>query len=210
MIYMDPAKAVIVKSGEISKLIVLHDNKPVTRDITAVQITIWNRGNLSIRRDNVLEPIRIKTKDAPILEATIRKKTREVTGFAVDSNERDKGQVSLSWTILEPGDGAVVQLIFAGNAQTEVLASGIVEGVPRMDLGKHVLLEGKVLGLSDRKIIMIAGPILLVIGVINGFLPRLWRWERIFNIAVIAFGIISIILVLLNPWTPVPLSLLSP
>jgi hypothetical protein len=56
-------KAVVVKAGQASKLTVNYDNKPVTADITSLQIAIWNRGRLPIKRENILDSIVVCTDE---------------------------------------------------------------------------------------------------------------------------------------------------
>jgi hypothetical protein len=77
--YVHPAKAAIVKAGQVSQLTALYANKPITTDITAAQIAIWNQGKLPIKSSNILKPIILSTADkTPILEVSIRKVTRDV------------------------------------------------------------------------------------------------------------------------------------
>jgi hypothetical protein len=113
--YVNPAKAVVVKQGATTRLAVTLDSRAVTTDITAAQVAIWNRGKQSVRRESVLEPVVIRTDPSvPILEATIRKQSREVTRLNVSQDELSKGELSISWAILEQGDGGVIQLVYAG------------------------------------------------------------------------------------------------
>jgi hypothetical protein len=59
--YINPAQAVVVKTGESSNLHVFYGSHEVTSDVTAAQIAVWNQGNESIRPDNVLERVVIRT-----------------------------------------------------------------------------------------------------------------------------------------------------
>lgn len=127
--YISPAKAVVVQTGQASKLAVSFDGKPVGTDITAAQIAIWNQGKLPIKKDDVLRPIVIDTENnAPILEATIRKSSRDVTHLALNIDELQKGRVSISWNILEQNDGGIIQLVYAGNPALKIYVDGIIEG----------------------------------------------------------------------------------
>ena len=57
LIYLvHPANAVVVKSGQLSRLSVTLDEKTLNTDVTAAQVAFWNAGNEAIRKDNVLQP----------------------------------------------------------------------------------------------------------------------------------------------------------
>src|SRR5207253_3036964 len=51
--YVNPAKAVVVKTGETSRLRILVSDTELKSDVTAAQIAIWNQGNESIRPANI-------------------------------------------------------------------------------------------------------------------------------------------------------------
>jgi hypothetical protein len=128
---VNPVKTIVVKSGEASTLRVLHGDQDIKGDATAAQVAIWNGGTESIRPESVLAPVRIVLRPTvPILEAKIRKETREIIGTAVDASRIAYGVVPVSWKILEHNDGAVIQLIYAGPTETEIVVEGIVEGQP--------------------------------------------------------------------------------
>jgi hypothetical protein len=132
--YVHPVKATIVRAGEASKLTASIDNKPVETDITAAQLAIWNQGRRSIKKDQVLKPIVIYTENnAPILEATIRKSSRDVTQLSLNTDELHKGRVTILWNILEQNDGGIIQLIYAGNTNVRIKAEGVVEGQPQIE-----------------------------------------------------------------------------
>lgn len=127
-IFVDPAKAAIVKAGQTSRLATSYDGEQVLDDITAAQVTIWNYGKLSIRSENVLDHISLVVDKARVLEVAVRNVTRDVTGFVVRVNPKDAHRIDISWNILESGDGAVIQVIYAGNAAAEIMPRGIIEG----------------------------------------------------------------------------------
>lgn len=95
--YVNPAKAVVVKTGEASRLRVLYGDQELTSDVTAAQVAIWNAGNDSIRPENVLESIIIKTSPSvPILEASVRKTSRRVINFSLDRSHLSQGVLGVS------------------------------------------------------------------------------------------------------------------
>jgi hypothetical protein len=135
--YVHPVKATIVRTGEASRLITSFDNKPIASDITAAQVALWNRGNRPIKKQNVLKPVVIYTQDnSPILEATIRKTSRDVTHLSLNLNELQKGRVIIDWDILERNDGGIIQLIYAGKPDVHIQAEGVIEGQPSVELAE--------------------------------------------------------------------------
>ncbi len=104
--YVDPAKALIVKAGQSSKLAVTFDNQPVKTDITVAQAFVWNAGKLPIKKSEVLKGFVITTEGgAPILEATIRSSTRDVVGATIDTTDLSTGRLGTNWNIMERDDG---------------------------------------------------------------------------------------------------------
>ncbi len=131
--YVNPARAVVVKQGTASRLSVLFDGRQISQDVTASQVAIWNRGREPIRQAEILKPIIIQTyPKAPILEATIRKKSREVVNLQMEQTRLSEGEVSLKWNILEQGDGAVVQLVYAAGPGVQIRCDGVIEGQSRV------------------------------------------------------------------------------
>jgi len=127
--YVNPAQAVVVKTGETSNLHVSYGDRELKSDVTAAQIAIWNRGNESIRPESVLEPVTIRTSPSvPILEASIRKKSRGVVDITLDQSRLSEGVVGMKWNILEQRDGAVIQIVYAGPPSINIEVSGVFEG----------------------------------------------------------------------------------
>lgn len=131
--YVNPAQAVVVKTGESSNLHVFFGNHEpsheLTSDVTAAQIAVWNEGNESIRPDNVLKQVVIRTNPSvPILEASIRKKSRDVVNVTLDQSHLNDGVVGVQWNILEQNDEAIIQIVYAGPPTNKIQASGVVEG----------------------------------------------------------------------------------
>ena len=128
-----PSKAAVVRTGQTSRLAVLFDGKEVTGNVTASQVAIWNAGRKPIRSDSVLKPLVISTADGSrILEARLQKVSREVAGFKMDISHLAQGKVALSWSILEEGDGAVVQIVYAAGDDVQITADAVLVGQPEI------------------------------------------------------------------------------
>ena len=130
LVYLvSPVRTIVVKQGTTSRLGIVFDGRPLTQDVTASQVAIWNRGRQAIRRAAILQGVTITTEPrVPILEATIRKTSRDVVGFDLDRTRLAEGEVPVSWSILEEGDGGVVQLVYAGDVTTQIRCRGVIEG----------------------------------------------------------------------------------
>ncbi len=125
--YINPVRATVVKSGQASALSVLFNGNRVTSDITAAQVAIWNAGKQPVRSIDVLEAVRI-TGSVPMLEATLRKKNRDVVTLVLDRSKMASGELGISWNILEQGDGGVVQIIYAGDPSVVLQPRGVIVG----------------------------------------------------------------------------------
>jgi hypothetical protein len=124
-----PMRTAIVRAGESPKVAVRFQGKDVPGSVTSVQIAFWNNGDEPIREVNVLRPLVIRVGEkVPILEAIVRKMSREVAHVRLDEKLAAQGELSLTWDILEKGDGAVVQIVFMGTVETPLSAEAIVEG----------------------------------------------------------------------------------
>lgn len=130
---VNPAKATVVRTGQTSRLAVEFDGKSVKSDVTAAQIAFWNAGKKPIRSDAVLRPFVIKTgAGQPIMEAKLRKPSRDVVHIALDTSHIDIGELGISWNILEQNDGGVLQIIYAGDEKVDIGADAVVEGQPKI------------------------------------------------------------------------------
>jgi len=127
-----PLKMELQRPDYDNELGFTYNGKPVDSDrITSVQVSIWNAGTRSIRNSDVLDPIRLVMPDGSvILSVQVKKTSRPICGFERLDNQGDykSGKCRLKWLILEPGDGADLQIIYAGTAHNDPTLEGIVEG----------------------------------------------------------------------------------
>lgn len=121
-----PIKTILIKGGQTSRIQATFDGRGIEGDISSVQVVIWNRGDRSVRNNNILSPIKVGVTNGRILEARIIRSTRDVVGVtaAQDAN----GDVKVMWNILEKNDGFIMQLIYAGEVGLPINVTGIVEG----------------------------------------------------------------------------------
>lgn len=127
-----PLKTELQRPDYDKELGFIYKGKPVdTESITSVQVSIWNAGTRSIRASDVLDPFHLVMPDrAAILSVRVKKTSRPICGFELLDNQEDykSGTCRLKWRILEPGDGAVLQVIYAGGARNDPKLEGAVEG----------------------------------------------------------------------------------
>lgn len=213
-IFVDPAKAAIVKAGQTSKLATSYNGEQVQGDVTAAQVTIWNSGKLSIRSENVLDGVSLRIDKARVLEVTIRKVTRNVTGVVARVNPQQAERIDISWNILESGDGAVIQIIYAGDATAEITPQGIIEGqrsVTTLTRGDVDAAGPWLFGLTHRTVALVLGCFIIALviydrrvgDVKSRFGPKMFWMSIIVGVGSIAFGVL-----LFQFEIPVPPSLL--
>lgn len=98
--------------------------------LTSAQAALWNDGTRSVRREDVLAPLAIAVESGEILSVQLKSVSRQVCAISVieDPKQWAQGVCPIDFRILEPGDGCVVQLIYAGDAAARVRLHGVVEG----------------------------------------------------------------------------------
>ena len=130
--YVSPTRTRIVDTliPAPPQLQVLYKGKNLNANVSAAVVYFWNDGKLPIKAEDVLEPLKIELDPAcEIIDARILKLSREVTRFAKgDISETAKDSLPLSFSILEHNDGAVLQIIYSGKADTSVSLKGTVVG----------------------------------------------------------------------------------
>lgn len=127
--FVHPVKSIVATPETASKLSIYLEDKKIQSDITAAQIAFWNAGNEAIRSEHVLKPLIIRAEgNTQIIEARLRKKSREIVNLNIDRDRLDKGILTITWNILEKGDGGIIQLIYLGTPNTQITAEAIIEG----------------------------------------------------------------------------------
>lgn len=141
-----PIKTPIVQANKLTPLEVSYKGYKILKDVTAVQIAIWNKGNLPILSSDIIEDIVIQTiPTTRILEASIQKCSRDIIKFKISEEYLEKGKIPVSWKILEHNDGALIQVIIEGGTDTELTLSGAIIGqsAVNMQVTKQINHRGK-------------------------------------------------------------------
>jgi len=127
-----PLKTELQRPDFDKELGFIYKGMPVNSEsITSVQVCIWNAGTKAYGISDVLDPFRLVMPDgAAILSVRVKKTARPICDFEAVDNQEDykSGTCHVTWRILEPGDGAVLQIIYAGSARQDPKLAGAVEG----------------------------------------------------------------------------------
>jgi hypothetical protein len=106
----------------------INGQQVLGKDLFSIQMVIWNAGNESIRRENVLEPITIRTpQTAEVIRAKVVRSSRPLAEVEAKI-AADAHSVRLDWRILESQDGAVVEVLVVGDPKVRLDIAGTVEG----------------------------------------------------------------------------------
>lgn len=132
MYYVSPQRTRIVDTSipAPSQLQVLYRGKDLNANVSAVTLYIWNDGKLPIKAEDVLEPLKVQLEaGCEILDARLLKVSRTLTNLAKgEVPETEKNSISMSFRILERGDGAALQIIYTGKPDTAVSVKGAIVG----------------------------------------------------------------------------------
>ena len=131
--YVSPTRIPILQQGNLlNNLSVTYQGAEIKGDLSTVEIQIWNQGKQSIRRENILKPITIKTPNGEKIYQTHVSTTRDIVGFNWINTTNNQGELlSFDWNILEHDDGIKLQIIYGGSARMPLLLGGIIEGQPK-------------------------------------------------------------------------------
>jgi len=192
--FVNPARATVVRSDKSSNLVVSYKNEVVRTDITAVQVALWNKGKMSIKKNDVLQPIVLYTGNgAPILEATIRASQREISRLTLDPAESSKGRLKIDWDILEQNDGSVIQIIYAADKDTELKIEGIIEGQKNINQftksDSVILLSGFLVFAFAFLVISFTPEIILPSSITGGRWSKIIFWSSILGGLVVSVAI---------------------
>lgn len=200
------SRTTVVDSGRTSNLQVSFGDRKIESNITAALLVLWNEGKTPIRSENILEPIYIRTgNNSPVLEAVVRKSSRELCKVQLDQSRTGEGIVGINWKILERNDAAVIQLIYEGDATTPIEMIGTVEGQP--NIREVPFLENRAPRLSSLGLgllLVITFSVLFGLfadssGLVLKLMPE--RWRRTYKVLRVIFfvGIVVFLIIGLGP-----------
>jgi hypothetical protein len=101
------------------------------RGITAIQVYFWNSGSLEILSSQVLKPYSISISDGRILSWSIIKTNRGVIQPQLVRADENFNSLDLSFAVLEPGDGAIFEIVYDGPPAAKVEIDGVCVGSHR-------------------------------------------------------------------------------
>lgn len=127
--WVNPTRALVVDKSQAGELRVFHGDREIQGDISIATVFVWNAGNAPIRREAVLQELRLQiSPPRSILVARLSQTARPACQLAVIPSKDNQGSVALAFRILEEGDGGVVQIQYEGSGKDQVALVGAVEG----------------------------------------------------------------------------------
>ncbi len=117
------------------------DGSEITHDVGAATLYLWNSGNEPIHGPDVLEPLVVTLSDdkVNVLKCQLLRASREVVNFTVD---QEATSCRLAFRILEPNDGAAIQVIYEGPLALTFRLRGTVEGIKNFNGDNATFVSG--------------------------------------------------------------------
>ena len=91
--------------------------------LTETLVHFFNSGNLPILTEEVLTPFEIEFPFCHVLECSVIKQNRDVTGLTASIGTQELS-VLLDFALLEPNDGGTVRIVYDGPAEVGVQFKG--------------------------------------------------------------------------------------
>jgi hypothetical protein len=131
---VNPARRILVlpELVKLGKFALLYEGAEVGETgITSIQVYFWNSGSLEILSSEVLKPYSISVSGGRILSWSIIKTNRDVILPQIVRADERLDALQLSFAVLEPGDGAVIEIVYDGPANAKVEIDGVCVGSHR-------------------------------------------------------------------------------
>ncbi|MCW7479384.1 hypothetical protein ND856_18940 [Leptospira bandrabouensis] len=108
-------------------------NFPINGEIYSTRIYFWNNGKESIKRENILQKLKIYPDlKSKIVGVRILRNTRpEISNFKAILN-KELNEITLDFDIIEENDGVTLQILFNGSQNEIFKIKGIIEGVKKI------------------------------------------------------------------------------
>jgi hypothetical protein len=110
---------------------ILFNGNAVPR-VVVTQLAVWNAGNTTVRRDDIVEADPLAVSIDPgssILGTGLLNSTRTVNDFHISVTQQDHSRAFLDFDYLDTGDGALFQIIHTGTMNKAKL-TGSLRGIP--------------------------------------------------------------------------------
>jgi len=108
--------------------LVRRDGTEVGKNVYLARLYLWNSGNVPLRRGDILRPLVLSAGRAEILDPKVAVATRpDITGFSI-ALKAGSG-LSVDFTLLEPGDGCAMNVLYASGQPVAFSLEGAVLGV---------------------------------------------------------------------------------
>lgn len=136
---VNPIRTTLVQTGGPSGLSVQFNGERLTEAVTSVTLGIWNAGRGSVKASNVLESLELKLPpNNRILSAKVLKQSRPIIQFQLGTGtpnaleSRPQSTLHMGFNVLEHNDSAIVQVIYEGQPEADVMVTGIFDGQPKV------------------------------------------------------------------------------
>jgi hypothetical protein len=217
---VEPGRRVVLSVDQEPALIARYDSLALSGSVSAVRVALWNSGRRTVEGSDVREMLRLRTvPTSPILEASVQSYLNpDITHFTVHDKGFVSGTADVTLDILDPEEGAFIELLFAGPPTVQVVLDGRLKSPGR--IAHYINAVGfdsplkEYFALRDtagkrRRYLWIYAVFLMGVAV---FVDRRMRQERMFGVHVIRAGfwlgvLIVIVLIVKLVWlsrNPIP------
>lgn len=128
---VDPNRAILVnaESPAIADFTIQFNGNTISRNnVTAATIYLWNAGSAATHQAQILSPLKIRVpQGTQIFKASIVRASRPICGVELHRLALPN-EYGMSFNILEPQDGAAIQIIYGGPPNVDISVDGLIEG----------------------------------------------------------------------------------
>ena len=177
------------KSGVVPLRVLDAFGNQIDNNIFAASITIWNSGNVEIKKEDVRQPFRLSVRggDSNVIDITPLFYSKEnIDGFSVDHNNGE-----INWHHFDAGEGLKVRIIYTSSTMQSVELSGRAVGTAVFD-SQELQQKSTINKTIDKWASIAITSVLILMIVANVF----YRWQLgglVFWMAVISVLIYSIV-----------------
>ncbi len=116
------------KSNSSPKIKLLsNDSTVIEKNVYITSLVLWNNGDLEINKKDLRKDFTVKTKgDVEILDYSIVNQTHPDIGkFRI---KEEGNTLKIDWDFFDPNFGLELQVVYAGDNESEILIDGYVLG----------------------------------------------------------------------------------